>query len=61
MNGDDLVGFAMAVLVAGAGAFMFVLALGAAGCIESEAFKNHRTVIIVSDPAEAEKVLLRAP
>lgn len=57
MSGDDFIGFAMAILVAGAGAFLFVLTLGAAGCIQSEAFKNQKTIVIVSDPEEAKKVL----
>jgi hypothetical protein len=61
MNGYGLVEFALCVLLLLFAAFLLVATLGAAGCIDSEAFKNRRTIIIVNDPAEAEKVLLRAP
>lgn len=60
VSGEGFVGCGLAVLLLAFAAFLVVVTLGAAGCIESEAFRNQRTVIIVDDPAEIEKVLKNA-
>lgn len=53
----NFIEFALGVLVLCFAATLGVMVLGMAGCIESDAFKNQRTVVVVRDTAELQEVL----